>query len=101
MGDFELAWTSFDRPCKKFTSPRNPAGENRRHPTQKPVDLGIWILDNYAKPGDIILDCCAGSGAFIIAAIRLGFQWIAIERDPKYAALIEKRIPKHVQRRMF
>lgn len=68
----ELAWTSFDRVVKTFQKGRNN-GTKRIHPTQKPVDLYLWILKNYAKEGDIILDTHLGSGSSAIACHRAGF----------------------------
>jgi site-specific DNA-methyltransferase (adenine-specific) len=94
MGDFELAWTSFDRPSKKFVCAINPNNEPRIHATQKPVKLARWILKNYAKPGDTILDCFCGSGSFVIAAAQLGFDWLGIDSDPEYVALAEARLKR-------
>jgi site-specific DNA-methyltransferase (adenine-specific) len=51
---FELAWTSFQSTCKKFSG--HPNAQDRIHPTQKPVKLYDWILRNYAKTCDTILD---------------------------------------------
>lgn len=102
MGDFELAWTSYDKPPKKFTSAINPAGEQRIHPTQKPVKLGGWILKNYSNSSEIILDCFGGSGSFIVAAARLGHPWIYIDSNPDYCRMAEERIGRETaQRNMF
>lgn len=60
--------------------------EQRIHPTQKPVKLYEWLLANYAKPGDRILDTHLGSGSSAIAAHRGGFEFIGCEIDPDYHA---------------
>ena len=58
--------------------------EVRIHPTQKPVKLYEWILMNYAKQGDKILDTHLGSGSIAIACHNLGFDLTACELDTEY-----------------
>jgi len=58
--------------------------EDRVHPTQKPVALYDWILLNYAKPGDKILDTHLGSGSSRIAAYKNGFDFTGFEIDQEY-----------------
>lgn len=58
--------------------------EERFHPTQKPVALYEWILNNYAKPGFKILDTHVGSASSLIACHNLGFQSVGFELDPEY-----------------
>lgn len=65
--------------------------ENRFHPTQKPVKLYKWLLTNYAKPGDKILDTHLGSGSSRIASYDLGFDFYATELDKDYFDAQEKR----------
>ena len=84
-GDFadgELAWSSCDRPLRKFTYCNKRGGAI--HPTQKPVALYKWLLTNYAKPGDTILDTHLGSGSSRIAAYDLGFDFTGFELDEDY-----------------
>lgn len=74
--DCELAWTSFDAVARIWR--RNICEVNadgRIHPTQKPVALYKWLLQNYAKQGDKILDTHLGSGSSRIAAYDLGFDF--------------------------
>jgi len=78
----EYAWTSFDASAKTFY--KRPQGEDRIHPTQKPVALYKWILHNYAKPGDRILDTHLGSGSSAIAAHQMGFDFVGCELDKDY-----------------
>ncbi len=79
----ELAWTSFDKPSKifKFSVRKN---RNKKHPTQKPVELYEWLLKMFAKPGDKILDTHLGSGTIAIACNNLGFDLTACEIDKNY-----------------
>ena len=83
--DFELAWTSFDKASKAFRMSRVEAYSNGKiHPTQKPVKLYEWLLDNYAKEGDKILDTHLGSGSIAIACHNRGFNLTGFEIDKEY-----------------
>jgi site-specific DNA-methyltransferase (adenine-specific) len=82
----ELAWTSYDRNAATWsgkTGNEVPVAD-RIHPTQKPVKLYDWLLANYAKPGDRILDTHMGSGSIAIAAHYAGIHLTACEIDPDY-----------------
>ena len=89
FSDGELAWTSFDRAIRKCTK-RNVTGD-KVHPTQKPIELYQWLLTNYAKEGDKILDTHLGSGSSRIAAYKLGFDFVGFELDKDYFEASEKR----------
>jgi site-specific DNA-methyltransferase (adenine-specific) len=65
--------------------------EIRIHPTQKPVALYEWILANYAKQNDLILDTHLGSGSSRIAAYKGGFNFVGFEIDQEYYEKQEKR----------
>ena len=76
--------------------------EVRIHPTQKPVKLYEWILMNYAKEGDKILDTHLGSGSIAIACHNLGYELTACELDQDYYEATIKRINNHIaQQRLF
>jgi site-specific DNA-methyltransferase (adenine-specific) len=100
-GDFsdgELAYTSFNKALRKFTFAWNGMiqgdmknKEQRIHPTQKPVKLYEWLLMNYAKDGDKILDTHLGSGSIAIACHNLGFELTACELDKDYYETSLKR----------
>lgn len=92
--DGELAFTSFDRALRVVEYNRvelllDYAGTI--HPTQKPVALYKWLLKNYAKPGDKILDTHMGSQSSRIAAYDMGFDYTGYELDPDYFAAGCKR----------
>jgi len=92
FSDGELAYTSFQRKLKAKLLHRSELHkEDRFHPTQKPVALYKWLLHNYAKPGDKILDTHLGSGSSRIAAYDLGFDFYATELDKDYFDAQEKR----------
>jgi site-specific DNA-methyltransferase (adenine-specific) len=86
----ELAWTSFGTTAKKFCL--SPLQDGRIHPTQKPVKLYEWLLTNYAKPGNRILDTHLGSGSSAIAANNLGFEFVGMELDTGYFEAACKRV---------
>ena len=93
---FEMAWTSFTSPAKAFRMSRVEAYSNGKiHPTQKPVKLYEWLLMNYAKDGDKILDTHLGSGSIAIACHNLGFELTACELDKDYFDAAVKRIKNH------
>lgn len=76
--------------------------EKRIHPTQKPVVLYAWLLNNYATPGFRILDTHLGSGSSMIAAWDLGFEFTGIEIDPVYYKAAVNRFRQHIaQGRLF
>ena len=70
--------------------------ERRIHPTQKPVALYKWLLQNYAKSGDTILDTHLGSGSSRIAAYDLGFDFTGYELDKDYFDAQEERFARHI-----
>jgi site-specific DNA-methyltransferase (adenine-specific) len=94
FSQFEMAWTSFNSMTKKYEF--HPVNQSRIHPTQKPVALYKWLLRNYAKPGDKILDTHLGSGSSRIACYDGGFDFTGYEIDPDYFTSAEKRFQQHV-----
>lgn len=87
----ELAWCSIQKPIKMFTY-SVLRERNKIHPTQKPVKLYEWLLTNYAKQGDKILDTHVGSASSLIACYNLGFDYIGFEIDADYYAAACKRM---------
>lgn len=88
----EYAWTSFDSTSKEWIGMSNE--KDRIHPTQKPVALYEWLLNNYAKKGDKILDTHLGSASSIIACKKLGFDYMGFELDKEYFDKAKERIEK-------
>jgi site-specific DNA-methyltransferase (adenine-specific) len=82
----ELAWTSFYKNVKIHKRDPLARGDYRGkiHPTQKPVALYRWILQNYAKDGDKIIDTHSGSGSLACACHLEKFDFFAIEKDVDY-----------------
>jgi site-specific DNA-methyltransferase (adenine-specific) len=69
--------------------------ELRIHPTQKPVKLYEWLLMNYAKEGDKILDTHLGSGSIALACHNLKYDLTACELDTEYYKASLKRLNQH------
>ena len=100
--DCELAWTSFKTGVRKIKwlwhgmRQQNMKNKEKRiHPTQKPVQLYKWLLQNYAKEGDKILDTHFGSLSIGIACNDMGFELTAIELDKNYYEAGKKRLIEH------
>ena len=97
--DGELAWTSFDKAVRKFKKSWVGANANngtpRIHPTEKPVKLYEWLLDNYAKEGDRILDTHLGSGSIAFACHNRGYSLDAYEIDKEYYNAAKERLRAH------
>ena len=103
MSDGEIAYSSFDKPTRQVNINRvELLKDGTIHPTQKPVKLYEWLLTNYAKQGDKILDTHLGSGSHAIACNNLGFELTACELDKDYFDASVKRITQaNAQIRMF
>ena len=92
MAMAEYAWTSFNDNAKIFECAPQGGTEQRFHPTQKPVALYRWILERYAKPGDIILDTHVGSASSLIACHQTGHRYLGTEIDEVYYEQAKKRL---------
>lgn len=103
QADGELAFTSINKPLRVFTLNRVAIQiDGAIHPTQKPVKLYKWLLSNYAKEGDKILDTHLGSGSSRIAAHIMGFDFYGCEIDKDYFDAAERRfIEKASQGNLF
>lgn len=97
----EFAWCSIDRPAKMFRY-RVLNETNKIHPTQKPIALYEWLLANYAKQGDKILDTHVGSASSLIACHNMGFEYIGFEIDEDYHKMATERLEAvKAQTRLF
>ena len=89
FNDCEIAWCSeILQACRIYT---HSTVANKIHPTQKPVALFVWCLNNYSKPGDLIIDPFCGSGTTALACHKTGRRFICIDKEPEYIKIAEKR----------
>lgn len=97
--DFEMAWTSFNKSAKAFRMSRVEAytNQDKIHPTQKPVALYKWLLTNYAKEGDLILDTHVGSASSLIACYDMDFDAVGFELDEDYYKASKQRLERHMR----
>ena len=103
FADCEYAWCSEElgvaRMCRYVWSgmlqENMKTKEERIHPTQKPVALYRWLLQRYAKEGDLILDTHVGSASSLIACEDLGFKYVGFELDETYYKESKERLENH------
>lgn len=106
FADCELAWTNMKKPVRKFEwmwngMLRQGQEERNGHPTQKPLALMAWCIEQAENPQSI-LDPFMGSGTTGVAAIQMGRKFIGIEREPKYFEIACQRINQaYAQRSLF
>lgn len=100
FSDGELAWCSFGKRVRKYTHLWNGVCRQgkraynpipRVHPTQKPVELHMQILEDFTQPDDVILDCFGGSGTTLIACQLTGRTCYMMEISPEYCDVITNR----------
>lgn len=98
FADCEYAWTDsgvarmFRFVWNGMIQGNMKSKEERFHPTQKPVALYEWCLNNYAKPGYKILDTHVGSASSLVACHNLKFQYVGFELDPDYYQKSSERL---------
>ena len=102
FADCEMAWDSFDKPAKIYRylwsgmiQGNMKDKQQRIHPTEKPIQLYEWLLMNYAKEGDKILDTHLGSGSIAIACHNLKYDLTACELDKEYYDAAMLRLKQH------
>jgi site-specific DNA-methyltransferase (adenine-specific) len=92
MASFELAWTNLDRNARQFSWSIGATNAERvGHPTQKPLALMLWCIEQAGHPQSI-LDPFMGSGTTGVAAVQMGRAFVGIEREPKYFEMACRRI---------
>jgi site-specific DNA-methyltransferase (adenine-specific) len=102
MSDCELAYSSFDCPTRVVVINRvELLKDGTIHPTQKPIKLYKWLLTNYAKQGDKILDTHVGSASSLIACYDLGFDAVGFEIDEEYYRISRERLENHMKQLRF
>lgn len=93
FADLEMAWSNVDAVARIFRMrPMNMDG-GKVHPTQKPVRLMEWCINQVGEP-QTILDPFMGSGSTGVAAVQLGRKFIGIEREPRYFDIACERIER-------
>jgi len=102
QSDGELAFTNMQKALRVFTLNRVAiAQDGAVHPTQKPLALIKWCIEQAGNP-ESILDPFMGSGTTGVAAVQMGRKFIGIEREPKYFAIAVKRIEQaYAQGQLF
>lgn len=90
----EYAWTDFEVTAKTFR--KFVRDEDKIHPTQKPVPLYEWLLRNYAKSGDKILDTHVGSASSLIACHRQHFDYVGFEINKDFYESATKRLQAEI-----
>jgi len=101
MSEAEVAWTSFKIPMRIFRyqwdggKKQSETGIKKIHPHQKPLALYKWLLKNYAKEGDRIIDTHLGSGSSAIAAYDFGCDFVGTEIDLEYFNAAVARFENH------
>jgi DNA modification methylase len=87
----EMAWTNYDVVARIYKLHPNNA-DGKVHPTQKPLSLMKWVVENYTAEGCTIFDPFMGSGTTGVACVQTGRNFIGCEISPEYFAIAEKRI---------
>lgn len=104
FADCELAFASFDTAVRKFEFTWNgmlqgnmKEKEVRIHPTQKPIALYRWMLENYAEKGQRILDTHGGSMSSAIAGHYFGADMVVCEIDEIYFSEAKERFDRETR----
>ena len=85
---------------KYYISGTNQVDKKKyKHPTIKPLPLIENHIENSSKPGDVILDCFAGSGTMLVGAINKGRRFIGFEINEEYFKIAEKRIKEALEKK--
>lgn len=102
MSDCELAYTTFQKPTRIVVINRAELQKDHTfHPTQKPIRLYEWVIQNYTAAGDKILDTHAGSGACLRAAYRTGHDFLGFEIEKDYFTKADERLRDEMAQMRF
>ena len=89
FSECEMTWTNFGKQARHLS--HHWSGEEKQHPTQKPLRVMRWCL-GFVQDAQTILDPFMGSGTTGVAAVQMGRQFIGIEREPAYFEIACRRI---------
>lgn len=95
----EIAWTSYNKPEKLFRFDNRTT--KKIHPTQKPVELYMYLLNTFAEKGMKILDTHVGSGSSLVACKQFGCDYIGFEINERYFSLATERLNNTVEKKLF
>lgn len=99
LADFEMAWSSQTKAARICGYPRAKARlDGKEHPTQKPVEVMKWCLDQLPKTTISVIDPFTGSASIGVACVDRGIQFTGIEREPKYFDIARRRISDALSR---
>lgn len=90
FSECEMAWTNFGNQTRHIS--HHWSGENKEHPTMKPLSIMKWCIDQCKNNPQTILDPFMGSGTTGVAAVQMGRKFIGIEREEKYFDIACRRI---------
>lgn len=97
-GPERLRWNAGGKAATYHAAQRHgTTAEVHGHPTPKPLELMLALIEDFTDPGDMVLDAFAGSGTTGVAALRLGRRFIGIEREQKWAELSRERLTAEEQ----
>lgn len=93
LADFEIAWSSQEKAARRIVYGRGKAvRDGKEHPTQKPVEVIGWCLEQLPTKAKTVLDPFMGSGTTGVACVKLGLKFIGVEIEPKYFDVARRRI---------
>jgi DNA modification methylase len=103
LSDADLAWMKGGCGVYAFRDVSlQGESDNKLHPTQKPLPLMKWCIEQLSSEGDTIFDPFMGSGTTGVACVQTGRNFIGVEIDPGYFAIAQKRIAEaQLQDRLF
>lgn len=97
FADGELAWTNFEYGSLRiFRYPIHSSGDERVHPTQKPVHLMTWCIQQARPQPESVIDPFMGSGSTLVAAKSLGLTAVGIDIEERYCEEAAKRCAQEV-----
>lgn len=96
FADGELIYTTFKKPVKKLVFRQQgfitDSKDKRYHPTQKPTELIIQLIEMFTEPGQIICDPFLGSGTTAVAAVKTNRHYIGYEVNSEYYQICCERL---------
>jgi len=95
-GNYDAGYYDMYYPKNIIKDISNANRKEKKHPTQKPLELMEYLIKTYSKENDLILDFTSGSGTTLLACEKLNRRWIGIELDEKYCEITKQRITEYL-----